>query len=471
MIHRRRLRKATKVSAEPVVPSRTTATQRRLRKQLVPFYIIAVVSCVFLWNTSSISTDHVLGTGTIGPLLGLPVLKRPVLPRRENEASLVAINRATTVVASTTGVNDPPKTMAKPIVKPITMEPITIITPLTGETGNWLLYIAKSKAIQWRLQQAGIPSTLVYQVKQTHKRCNACINFITKCFPNLSDLNFHDKASPKFLERAQAKRELWFHEHVDNRSQFDPDIYEVTTEMEEDNRLQQFQKLLQSHKATYDAGRRHNISVPFIVNVAFIQARDYDDFYDELRSLLLFDDEKCCGAVPDPNVSVLHYRGFSAEESLSKTRSMGREELSPNKVSHELFSHLGKGDRLALLSRYNESSLLVQGHLTALRTKGVDVEFIHQSPEQDFCYLRHAQKELAGLGYSTFVRFAGFLTKYQPKVRLYCLDSPDTRRLGKTKCRYFNFQRQQQLQKYFVSETYRSDEMDKVFLSMGNATR
>ena len=140
----------SEVSTEPVVArSRTTtANRRRLIKQLVLYYVIVVVVCVFLWNTS-ITTDHVLGTGTTGPILGLPVLERPVLSRRDNESSLVAINRAKTVVASTTGVNDPPKPMAKPIVKHITMEPITIMTRLTGETGNWLLYIAKSKTIQW----------------------------------------------------------------------------------------------------------------------------------------------------------------------------------------------------------------------------------------------------------------------------------------------------------------------------------
>jgi hypothetical protein len=112
------------------------------------------------------------------------------------------------------------------------------------------------------------------------------------------------------------------------------------------------------------------------------------------------------------------------------------------------------------LSRFDESNQAVKEHIFALESKQVFVDFVHQSLEHDFCFLRHARKEVVGIGYSTFVRLAGFLSKYQPKVRLYCLDSPDTRRLGKTTCEYFRFRKHIDLQRRFLAETYQSEALE-----------
>lgn len=167
---------------------------------------------------------------------------------------------------------------------------------------------------------------------------------------------------------------------------------------------------------------------------------------------------------------IQHFRGYGAEESLAQSKEKGREELSPNKVATELFTDLQPGDRVALLSRFDETSTLVQDHVdafTAQHNNQVSVQVIHQTPfQKDFCYLRHAKKELVGMGYSTFVRFAGFLVKYQPRVRLYCLDSLDTRHLanqdGQVSCRHFDFTNHPHLQALYSDEVYRSEEMDEM---------
>lgn len=370
---------------------------------------------------------------------------------------------------------------------PVQEFPITIVTRLVGETGNWLLYIIKAQSLQLRLKQLGIDSTVRYQVRHRMNGRVASTKFIKTCFPNLRDLDFDERqlSQPSFLNKATGECRAWF-ATLQDQATFNLDFSQELTEAQERDRLQRLQQLLRTHAPALGL---QNVSLPFLHVRSFASPHDYNDYYEELRELLKFDDEKCCGQFPNPQSSVFvsvigrpsvdlklqhisltlhnfflqHFRGFAAEEDLSKSRQFGREELSPKKVASDLFRHLGPGDRLSLLSRFDASSELVNEHIKALESKGVSVEFVHQSPENDFCYLRHAQKELVGFGYSTYVRVAGFLAKFRPKVRLYCLDSPDTRRLGTANnCRYFDFDREKHghLQDSFISEIFQSEELD-----------
>jgi hypothetical protein len=402
---------------------------------------------------------------------------------------------------------------------------VTILTRLVGETGNWLLYMAKTRVLQWRLEKLGIRSEIKYQVKQTkNKKCSACIDFIATCFPHLSHIDFDNVklSHPNFLKRATAKRKVWFDENgMTDGTKIDISL--DTSADEEDDRLLQLQQLITRDNNSgkpphYDPSIR-NISVPFIYVDDFAQPRDYNEYYHELRDYLQYDDDVCCkdALLPGPDVSVFvsfkkkkrlsmavsssflplvvvwslenvqsfllthilpssrpsysciytqHFRGYRAEESLEESKLKGREELSPNKVATELFANSRKADdfHLAILSRLDNTSPLVQEYVVAFQqqqntsTAQTQIEVIHQAPfRKDFCYLRHARKELVGMGYSTFVRIASFLVKYNPKVRLYCLDSPDTKRLEQ-QCRHYDFVDHPHLLALYSDEVYRSEE-------------
>lgn len=191
---------------------------------------------------------------------------------------------------------------------------VTIITRLAGETGNWLLYIAKSKVLQWRLERDyGIRSELKYQVRQKQKKCLVCIEFITTCFPNLATIDFDNVklSHPNFLGRAMTKRQAWLDQTNMGGNRKNPDIKDSMTVEEEQERLQQLQQVLKIHTRNsqsppYNDPNVRNISIPFLHVESFLKPHDYNDFYHELRDYFRFDDEICCkdALLPDANVSV-----------------------------------------------------------------------------------------------------------------------------------------------------------------------
>jgi hypothetical protein len=54
-----------------------------------------------------------------------------------------------------------------------------------------------------------------------------------------------------------------------------------------------------------------------------------------------------------------------------KARRFGYEELSPNQTAHQLFRHLGRGDKVAITTRFDAS--VARPYVEALENRGMKV--------------------------------------------------------------------------------------------------
>ena len=106
---------------------------------------------------------------------------------------------------------------------------------------------------------------------------------------------------------------------------------------------------------------------------------------------------------------------------------LGFEELDANKTAEELFGHLEPGEKVAITTRFPSSPGLMP-YLDAFKRRGIQARVINQtSGTEDFCFLMNAQKELVGIGKSTFFVWAAILGNCT-NVRVYSVDSPAVRR-------------------------------------------
>ena len=109
-----------------------------------------------------------------------------------------------------------------------------------------------------------------------------------------------------------------------------------------------------------------------------------------------------------------------------KAWEKGLVELSPSNVAEQLLGHLRPGDQVAIVSRYTGKS--VKPYVEALAQRGLQIRVIEgQSGVQDFCFLKHAQKELVGSYWSTYTGLAAMLGNASVN-RLYHVDSPWSKR-------------------------------------------
>lgn len=152
---------------------------------------------------------------------------------------------------------------------------------------------------------------------------------------------------------------------------------------------------------------------------------------------------------------VQHYRNFGTEMP-RRGIALGFEELSPRKISEELLRNLTAGDRVAITSRFVNKA--VEDIVDSLSARGIRVRVVDgQSPEEDFCFLSKAEKELVGFAMSSYVRWAGILGN-AALVRMYSVDSPATRRISQNlTMRYAN-----PLLSRIRYERYNSEEMDEI---------
>jgi hypothetical protein len=136
-----------------------------------------------------------------------------------------------------------------------------------------------------------------------------------------------------------------------------------------------------------------------------------------------------------------------------KARIRGYEELSPNQTARELFGHLGRGEKVAIVTRFDNDA--VRLYVEALERRGIQVRVVaKQSDVQDFCFLMQAQKEMVGLARSTFFLWAGYLGNCS--VRAYSVDSPDRRIAVKNVFDHYNWTNPK-LQSRVLFELYKAD--------------
>jgi hypothetical protein len=101
-------------------------------------------------------------------------------------------------------------------------------------------------------------------------------------------------------------------------------------------------------------------------------------------------------------------------------KALGFTELTPNQTAYELFQHLMAGDKVAITTRFQTPEVLE--YVEALQGRGLIVRVVEgQRDIEDFCFLRKAQRGLAGNVVSTFVKWAAFLGQAE-HVQLYVLE-------------------------------------------------
>jgi hypothetical protein len=140
-----------------------------------------------------------------------------------------------------------------------------------------------------------------------------------------------------------------------------------------------------------------------------------------------------------------------------KGRRKGYEELSPNQTARQLFGHLGRGDKVAMTTRFDNAAL---PYVEALERRGIQVRVVsNQTDTQDFCFLMQAQKEIVGLARSTFFLWAGFLGNCS-RVCAYSVDSPDRREAVPNVFDHYNWTHPE-LQSRVFFELYRVDPLER----------
>jgi len=118
-----------------------------------------------------------------------------------------------------------------------------------------------------------------------------------------------------------------------------------------------------------------------------------------------------------------HFRNFLKELSEKGRPRTKLSELDPHQTADELFGHLHEGDKIAIISRFNEEE--AKPYIDALTAdpRGLRVRFLSgQSGTEDFCFLASAQKEMVGSIYSTYLFWAGALSN-ATRVLGYAVDS------------------------------------------------
>ena len=121
-----------------------------------------------------------------------------------------------------------------------------------------------------------------------------------------------------------------------------------------------------------------------------------------------------------------------------RAKYLGFEELSPNKTADELFGHLGKGDKVAIISRFSTSPT-IQLYVEALERRGIRARVITgQVGTEDFCFLMHAQREMVGTASSSYLQWAAYLGN-PTKARAYSVDSPSRRRRNGGETPFYSF--------------------------------
>lgn len=126
-----------------------------------------------------------------------------------------------------------------------------------------------------------------------------------------------------------------------------------------------------------------------------------------------------------PSLFAQHFRNFGTELPGRATK-LGFQELGPKQTAQELFGHLAPGDKVAIVSRFPQEH--AQKYVHALTERGLKVRFIqNQTGIQDFCFLRHTQKEMVGISISTYFKWAALLSNAS-RIVAYSLDVPAQRR-------------------------------------------
>jgi hypothetical protein len=329
----------------------------------------------------------------------------------------------------------------------------TIVIQLMGEMGNNLHKISHGLGLQIRASQNNITTNLVLK-HQNHKKWYSASQNIKKCFTKLRDFDFSAGNRAEMRERELAQK-LWLGAKCLPLVNIVNVDYNSTSLV-----LKTLQDVLLKGEQIPKTEEHAKIVLPYVLadpHMKIIGMTQMYQFPREFREFFQFDDEACCAQIPDEDESVFHFRNFKTE-LVSATEMLGFEELSPEKTANELFGKLPVGSKVAITTRFNNEN--TQKYVKALEQRGLRVRVVsEQTSVQDFCFLKHAKKELVGMLSSTFFLWAAFLG--DGNVRAFSVTTP----LHPKSKIEFEWS-VPELKDRFSHEVYQSEVMDQVVKSL-----
>jgi len=280
---------------------------------------------------------------------------------------------------------------------------ITVVIELSGEMGNHLSKLAHGYAQAWELEdQYGI-HTSIWLRHQGRPKWVRGRDSMNKCFPMVATMDFERGNTEEFLVRKKDSTDLGL----------------PPTNLN----LSELANFIQNNEVVPQNGL--DPSVPFI-HADLIGTEYVDKYLKELKELFKFDygNPSCCNpdVLPEPDETTFHFRNFKKEIPRVYKR-LGFQELGPNQTAQELFGNHAAGDKVAILTRFEEDKD-ANSLADILREKlGLTVRLIAgNSGEQDFCFLLKTKKEIIGGSKSTFFTWAGLLGEAK-KVHTYHVGS------------------------------------------------
>jgi hypothetical protein len=329
---------------------------------------------------------------------------------------------------------------------------IDLVVILSGELGNNLLKIAFGKIIQCFALEEGMFNFSLRFVSQGLRKSISARHDVEQCFskhfsPNLVNLAEWKLNSADWKEIVDIQTtviERFYQGENDDPIQAIA-LLQITNPYSFDtirHHLENLQDILyrmnlqkQIDETRYndffisnsDADGReiteiHNLSLPFLIANAFPVFSLLDRYWEEISELFTFstDEQRCCSTKPEVDETVLHIRGFDVEMP-NVYNNLGFRELNPHQTSTDLLAHLKAGDKVAIVSRFDERSLA--NFTGALVDRGLHVRFITGlSGVQGFCFLKSAYKELVGGNRSTYFLMASMLNDHVSNVTIFCLN-------------------------------------------------
>jgi hypothetical protein len=302
---------------------------------------------------------------------------------------------------------------------------LDMVVFLAGETANELLKMAQGHVIQSIASKLDPPIhlSLRYRVRNKPKSKYAR-GEIQDCFYNF-DVNRVDL----FEFEEDVHDEMW-----NNQTSVIQDLLQIDAselliiEGQEYNetsiefRLKQIRALTNQMASANKLIQSNDDSKP-ILSTPHLMTSDMfdilsgqalDKYYQELRELFSFNEERCCEDVPEPDETVFHVRGFKQEIPYHRDKY----DAWPKIASEMLIPDLQEGDKVVVLAG-KDGLVNVTEYKEVFEERGIEtrasknVKGIH-----DFCQLLKAKKEVIGNLHSTYFTW-GAMFGSSEKVVIY----------------------------------------------------
>eukprot|EP00980_Cylindrotheca_fusiformis_P014153 scaffold3716_cov69-Cylindrotheca_fusiformis.AAC.38 len=304
-------------------------------------------------------------------------------------------------------------------------QPVTIIVQLNGEMGNHMHKIASGLCVKDHIEKnLGLKTELKFRAQERSKWERAMI-WTKQAFPSMRPFDFR-AANTEEYDQVHYLQEQWL-QHLIMSKALNLTGVQDPAALNHVRSLSNVQDVLAILHQTRFMERpslsSNNFSIPHVYINGWLGYKCIELLLDDLKDFFTFDEETNCQQVPEPDESVFHLRNFLVEMprmGIREGRTRGFEELSPNKTALEIFADYKPGDKVAIVSRFEERT---DEYIRALRTlKGIDARYIKgQTGNQDFCFLMKTQQEIIATRKSTFATWASILGNAK-KTRLYSID-------------------------------------------------